>query len=410
MKEMPSILKLPDIVEGGSTVIEVHAFKCQSWIKEVIIPEGFTKIGSGAFYKCFNLRKVTLPSTLTHIEDNAFLDCSELEEINLGHVKHIGEFAFRDLARLGRIDLTSIETLGDYAFMDCKMEWLCGGSILGETYFAYIKTIGTRCFNNATFNDDDPSFGNDFKFGEHLISIGDMAFSDSDIDSMNLADCKNLTSIGVEAFARCESLQMFDFPEENKLKELRDRVFLDCFFFKEIDLPEGLTKIGKRCFESGERLERVVWPASLKSVGMNAFYDCRELRKPSEAVFSQWDFIGEDAFNGCKIPPPTLFENPNVFVELSTDELNSDVCGICLDSLTTTAPTCQLSCGHIFHQKCAHDWYRRNQTCSKCRRSVTSVAIVLPMDKDNKRKRPAEVEEPLKRQCQHEAVQPSNCA
>ena len=94
MKDLPSILKLPDIVEGGSTVIGRHAFSCQTWVKEVVIPEGYTKIDTGAFDQCFYLRKVTLPRTMTHIEDEAFHQCLRLEDINLEYVKHIGKEAF----------------------------------------------------------------------------------------------------------------------------------------------------------------------------------------------------------------------------------------------------------------------------------------------------------------------------
>ena len=156
-----------------------------------------------------------------------------------------------------------------------------------------------------------------------------------------------------------------------------------------------------QCFSRCDQLERVAWPESLKSIGQDAFNECRALLKPSEAVFSQWDFIGENAFYGCKVPSPPLFEHPNVFVEISADELNSDVCGICLAE-RMTAPTCQLSCGHLFHQHCAHEWYTRNQTCSKCRAPVTSVAIVLPMDK--KRKRTVEEPQEVKRQCVNQAM------
>ena len=396
MMEMPSILKLPEVVEGGTTVIGVRAFSCQHWVKEVIIPEGYTKIDTGAFRQCFHLRKVSMPRTMTHIEDEAFHECSKLEEINLEYVKHIGKEAFASysfgnnhiqhaLVNLQSIDLRSIETIGERAFADCKIE---RGMFL---ILSNCQTIGKEAFVGLHLNVW-------VICGEHLKSIGTGAFKESTVCRVDLGHCKNLTTIGVEAFSSCFSLSGFVFPRENRLKQLRNKVFNNCNGLEEIDLPEGLTKIGKECFQRCDQLERVVWPASLKSVGIDAFYECRALLKPSEAVFSQWDFIGEDAFHGCKVPPPPLFENSNVFVEISADKLNSDICAICRDGFTT-APTCQLSCGHLFHQECAHSWYKRNPTCSKCRAPVTSVAIVLPMDdEDKKRKRPPVVEEPLKRQ------------
>ena len=131
MMEMPSILKLPDIVEGGSTVIERSAFDYQDWVKEVVIPEGYTKIDTGAFGQCLNLRRVTLPRTMTHIGNEAFQECVSLEEINLEYVKHIGKEAFAGkgnnrfqdaLENLLSIDLRSIETIGERAFANCRIE------------------------------------------------------------------------------------------------------------------------------------------------------------------------------------------------------------------------------------------------------------------------------------------------
>ena len=411
MMEMPSILKLPDIVEGGSTVIGRHAFTCQQWVKEVHIPEGYTKIDTGAFDQCFYLRKVTLPRTMTHIEDKAFHQCLRLEEINLEYVKHIGNEAFASksignthfknaLVKLQSIDLRSIETIGERAFAHCKNN---RGSFLN---LPNIRTIGKEAFRGFCLQDQERVW-----CGEHLKSIGGGAFKYSTVSHMSLVDCKNLTTIGVEAFHGCLTLSGFLFPRENKIKQLRNKVFMDCHCLEEINLPEGVTTIGKECFLRCGHLERVAWPASLQRVEMGAFSRCRALVKPSDAVFSQWDFIGANAFRNCKVPPPPLFEHPNVFVEISANKLNSDVCSICRDGFTT-APTCQLFCKHLFHQECAHQWYKRNPTCPNCRAPVTSVAIVLPMnDEDKKRKRPVVVEEPLKRQCQHNAVQqPLNCA
>ena len=388
--EAPSILRLPDIAEGGSTVIAVRAFHCQPWIKEVIIPEGYTEIMTGAFRQCVHLRKVTLPSTLTHIGNGSFQECTQLEDINLGHVKHIGKEAFAGKStgvfsrplKLRSIDLRNIEYIGERAFYDCYFRNYEGLDLPN------IRRIGKEAFKGADVNL--------LTCGKHLKSIEGAAFKYSTIDGMDLALCKNLTSIGVETFDGCRYLEQIDFPRENKLKQLRNRVFWGCESLKEIDLPEGLSKIGNCCFIECSGLDRVAWPASLKRVGKYAFKHCGALEKPPDAVFSRWISIGTDAFLGCKEPTPTLFENTNVFVEISADKLNSDVCGICLDSFMTNS-TCQLSCKHLFHQHCAHEWYKRNKTCSNCRQPVNSVAIVLPLDK--KRKRTVEEPQQVKRQC-----------
>jgi len=322
------VFRFPDLTEeqiaAGLTEIEpIHIFNSflSSSIREIIIPEGYTKIGSGVFYianhnnKFINVRKVTLPSTLTHIGVSAFEGCKNLQTINLENA--IG-----------------LKSIGAYAFM--------GSGIYG----------------------------------------------------IDCTRCANLTTMGNGAFKMMPDLHFFYFPVRNKIKVLRECLFEGCINLATIKLPRGLKKISNSAFAYCDDLNDVKWSDTIRTIGDCAFEDCGNLEIPPDSVYSRWTSIGTDAFTGCK--EPSLFENPNVFVEISAEELNSDVCAICLDSLTTT--TCQLSCGHFFHQHCAHEWHRINQTCSKCRRPVTSVAIVLPPD--NKRKRVSTVEEqPVKRPC-----------
>ena len=55
----------------GVNAIEKFAF-ARSGLRSVVIPEGVTSIGSGAFYHCDDLSDVTIPESVTVIEENAF--------------------------------------------------------------------------------------------------------------------------------------------------------------------------------------------------------------------------------------------------------------------------------------------------------------------------------------------------
>ncbi len=67
-----------------------------AYIKSVVIEEGVTSIGMGAFYECAGLTSVTIPSSVTSIGCGAFLDCSGLASITIAATTPptCGEYCF----------------------------------------------------------------------------------------------------------------------------------------------------------------------------------------------------------------------------------------------------------------------------------------------------------------------------
>ena len=71
--EIPSIL-----VEDGEVV------GClDKTVTSIVIPDGVTKIGGGAFTDCTSLASVTIPDSVTYIYWNAFDGCDSLHEIHV---------------------------------------------------------------------------------------------------------------------------------------------------------------------------------------------------------------------------------------------------------------------------------------------------------------------------------------
>ena len=69
---------------GGitDTYIENYAFSmCNNNLISIVIPEGVTRIGGGAFNECYSLKSVTIPSTVTSIGGSCFDLCYELTNI-----------------------------------------------------------------------------------------------------------------------------------------------------------------------------------------------------------------------------------------------------------------------------------------------------------------------------------------
>ncbi len=79
---------------------------CMGWAgREIYVPEGVTEIATGALSYTKNITKITLPSTLTRIEDRAFAECTALREVVLPDgLTYIGSMVF-DGTAITRLEL-----------------------------------------------------------------------------------------------------------------------------------------------------------------------------------------------------------------------------------------------------------------------------------------------------------------
>ncbi len=79
---------------SGEGEIKESAFNSKNMIKSVVIEEGVTSIGVGAFYDCESLASVTIPDSVKIIGEQAFFVCPNLV-IHIGkNVENIGNLAF----------------------------------------------------------------------------------------------------------------------------------------------------------------------------------------------------------------------------------------------------------------------------------------------------------------------------
>ena len=62
-------------------IIEDHAFRDQTRLKSITLPDSVTNIGNSAFEGCSGLTSVTIPDSVTNIGDDAFNACYRLIEV-----------------------------------------------------------------------------------------------------------------------------------------------------------------------------------------------------------------------------------------------------------------------------------------------------------------------------------------
>lgn len=206
------------IGEYTITSIGSDAFKNNTTLISVSMPDTLETIGSYAFYKCTNLKAVVIPVVET-VESSAFADCKNLKTIELPEgTKTIGEEAFSGCTSFTSIYLPdSIEEIGQRAFSGCvklseiniPLSWTAAGSSIFSgceslrsiTVPEGITALPSYAFSGATYLTD-------ISMPSTLTTIGSLAFYNcTGIEKIYISP--NVTSIGSEAFTGATNVKIY---------------------------------------------------------------------------------------------------------------------------------------------------------------------------------------------------------
>jgi len=155
-----------------------------------------------------------------------------ITSVNFTDMTDIGPNAFRGCWNLESIDFGSVQEIDEGAFQGCtslKKVDICRVSELGNESFAHCTKLNEIIFSSA------------------------------------------LNTIPLRAFNGCYQLSNITFPFN--IKDIRTEAFAHCNL-GEFQLPPELEKIGNRAFYYNH-CKRVVIPATVHSIGEDAFGVCR---------------------------------------------------------------------------------------------------------------------------------------
>lgn len=213
---------------SGSGEMENYLVSKEPWysvrseIKAVIVSEGVTTVGNGAFYDCSNLTSVTLPSTLTSVGSNAFADCEGLESIVLpANLAKIGEMAFYASGIREIAIPASVTSIGVDAFGWCD----------------YLAKI-TVDENNAAFSSDEN---------------GVLYSKDKTV---------------LMKYPGNSALTVFEVPET--VAEISDYAFENSYKIKTVCIPESVSSIGYGAFFNSY-LEKIIVNSDNQNYSSDSF-------------------------------------------------------------------------------------------------------------------------------------------
>ncbi|MBQ3886275.1 MAG: leucine-rich repeat protein [Ruminococcus sp.] len=240
------VIEVPaDITGIPVTKIYTVAFSNTSASK-IIIPENVKLIKKMAFQNCTYLKEVVLPQSLETIEDNVFEGCYALEKADLGGAKTIGTNVFSGCQSLKEVtfsgDCTSFGNENEHPFMQCPA----------------LESIS--------------------------VSSGDGAYTSKN----GVLYDHDMTKLIAYPSARDE--KSFDVPQS--VKEIGDYAFYNASIIEEVDLSH-VEKIGVASFGGCKKLKKAKLSKDLKTVGNDAFFDCKELE--SLRFYDSLESMGEFA-------------------------------------------------------------------------------------------------------------------
>lgn len=121
--ETDGILVIPDEYEGKPVVhIADDVFRHSDTLTSVTIGSNVQTIGKGAFASSSQLTSVIFGSNVQTIGEGAFLECSQLTSVVLGeNVETLGDYAFYFCSQLTSIILPdSLREIGEHVFFYCE--------------------------------------------------------------------------------------------------------------------------------------------------------------------------------------------------------------------------------------------------------------------------------------------------
>lgn len=277
-------LVLPS-THNGYPVLSIfqESFQNMNYVKEVVIPEGYKSIGSGAFQNCPNLEKVTLPSTIEKIGYNYYADYDS---------------CFDD-----QVNVYYNGTVADW----CKIK------IYETTPFG-----GTALrFGNIYFINEDGEYEKptEITVPNSVTTIGAYQFYNfTGVTKVNLHS--NITAIGNYAFSK-NAFTSFAMP--SSVTSVGENAFYGCANLEQITLSENIEVIERSMFNGCSSLTSISIPSKVKYIKNNAFTGCQNLAEVKINVDSLLQEIGENAFKDCAnltnivIPTTVLTVGKNAF-------------------------------------------------------------------------------------------------
>ncbi len=263
----------------------------RTMIKNIVLDDGISNVGTYAFYGLKNLVSVTWSDGVTSIGENAFEGCTSLVGTEFpAELKSIGNHAF-----IGCTSLESVTVPDDAILMGASVFEGC--TALAEITLPFIGAqVGSRDSKTVfsyIFGDNVPeSLKKVTITGE--TNVPENAFKDC-ANIENISINSEVKTIGASAFDGCKKLKAFVIPDGIKI--IGNRMFCGCESAVSIKVPDTVAAIGASAFDGCASLTAINIPNKVKSIENYTFRNCTSLTQID--IPTSVKNIGDGALEGC---------------------------------------------------------------------------------------------------------------
>ena len=232
------------------TAIGDSAFKGNSDLTSITLPNSITHIGNEAFFST-GLREITIPNSVASIGESAFASNNELASVTLSNnITSIANYTFYGCVSLSSITIPkSISYIGQDAFSTCPS----------------LTKINVEN-GNPTYH----SSGNCIIETASKTLIAGCSTSTIPLDG-------SVTTIGINAFFGMSNLTSITIPEG--VTTIKNQAFDYCTRLTSIYLPASVTEITGWVFENCSNLSHVYYAGTMEQ--WNAYFPNLEYLLPS---------------------------------------------------------------------------------------------------------------------------------
>lgn len=307
----------------ASNYTAYHLYLNGEEIKDLVIPDDVSIIGTHTFYGCVGLSSVTISNNVTAIERCAFFGCSGITKIAIPNsVLSIGSEAFRFCNSLTSVHISDIEAWCQISFSgNLSEDWLISNPL---SYAHHLYQNGKEI--------------NDLVIPNSIMNIRNLAFYGcSGLTTITIPS--NVTTIGSGAFYGCSNLSSVTIP--NNVTTIGESAFSGCCSLTTISIGNGVKIIEGYAFAQCTELSDVYCSAENITSSDPDNWDFSRAFDGSITKGSTTLFTNESAFDGSYIEYATLhvpessinafkttapWSGFGTFVTLSGEEMETQKC------------------------------------------------------------------------------------